>query len=89
MTEPTDTSLTSSSPKPIFTSIANLLAPGSSLAFKRWSYATISILFDPTLLPACGNPNSSICLYTGYEVTLVNKTWLIKKQELFCDVSRP
>lgn len=67
------------SPRPILCSAAKLSTPGSSLAFRGWSYATTSITFDPALLPAISNPDTSICLDTGCGVSLVDKTWLAKK----------
>lgn len=68
-----------SSPRPILCSAAKMSAPGSVLAFRGWSYATTSITFDPALLPAISDPDTSVCLDTGCGVSLVDKTWLAKK----------
>ena len=66
-------------PRPILCSAAKLSAPGSGLAFRDWSYTTTLITFDPALLPAVSNPDTSVCLDTGCGVSLVDKTWLAKK----------
>ena len=67
------------SPRPVLCSAAKLSAPGSGLAFRGWSHATTSITFDPALLPAISDPDTSVCLDTGCGVSLVDKTWLAKK----------
>lgn len=58
----------------VFYSTAKLSALGSGLAFRGWSYATISIIFDLAILPYIGNPNTSVCLDTGCGVSLMDKT---------------
>ena len=65
--------------RPILCSAAKLSAPSSGLAFRGWSYATSLITFDPALLPAVSDPDTSVCLDTGCGVSLVDKTWLAKK----------
>ena len=67
------------SPRPVLCSAAKLSAPGFGLAFRGWSYATTSIIFDPAILSAISNPDSSACLDTGCGVSLVDKAWLAKK----------
>ena len=73
-----ETGLDPASLRPIFCSAAKLSAPGSGLAFRGWSYATTSITFDPALLPAISDPDTSVCLDTGCGVSLVDKIWLAK-----------
>lgn len=65
--------------RPIFCSVAKLSAPGSSLALKRWVYATTTIIFDLAIKPAIKNPNVLLYLNTSYGVTLVDKVWRTKK----------
>lgn len=80
--EPTNTGLTPPSLEPILTSTVNLSAPGSGLAFRRWSYNTTSITLDLTLLLASGDLDSSVCLDMGCRITLVNRVWLMKKSPI-------
>lgn len=68
-----------SSTRPILKSTAKLSAPGSGLALRGWSYVTTFITFDPTALPSLTDLNGSVCLDTGYGVTLVDRDWLAKK----------
>ncbi len=65
--------------RPILKSTARLSAPGSDLAFRGWNYVTTSITFDPVALPSPTDPDGSVCLDTGCEVTLVDRDWLTKK----------
>lgn len=58
---------------PIFCSKAKLSALGAGLMFRRWSYITTLITFDPAILPVVSNPNSLMCLDTRCEVILINK----------------
>ena len=66
-------------PRSVLCSAAKLSAPGSGLAFRGWSYITTLITFDPAILPAISDPNTSVCLDTGCGVSLVDKAWLAKK----------
>lgn len=63
----------------IFCLKTRLFVPGSSFAFREWSYVTTSIIFDLVILLAVGNFNSLVCLDTESGVTLVDKIWLAKK----------
>lgn len=68
-----------SSSRPVLCSAAKLSAPGSGLVFRDWSYVTTSITFDPAILPAISDFDTSVYLDIGCEVSLVNKAWLAKK----------
>ncbi len=68
-----------SSARPILKSNAKLSAPGSGLAFRGWNYVTISITFDLATLLSPTDPDGSVCLDTGFGVTLVDRDWLTKK----------
>ena len=74
-----ETSSDPPSSRPILRSAAKLSAPDFGLAFRSWSYATTLITFDPEILPAISDPNTSVCLDIGCGVSLVNKAWLAKK----------
>ena len=75
--EETSSDLPSS--RAILCSTAKLSTPGSGFTFRGWSYATTSITFDPAILPVISNPDTSVCLDTGFGVSLVDKAWLAKK----------
>ena len=74
-----ETSSDPPSSRPILRSAAKLSALGSGLAFRGWSYATTLITFDPEILRAISDPDTSVCLDKGYGVSLVDKVWLAKK----------
>ena len=59
--------------RPVLRSTAKLSAPGSGLVFRGWSYATTSITFDPAILLAISDPDTSVCLDIGCRVSLVDK----------------
>lgn len=63
----------------VLRSAAKLSAPGSGLAFRGWNYVTTSITFDFAALPSPTDPDGSVCLDTGCEVTLVDRDWLAMK----------
>lgn len=68
--------------RPTLIFMANLSISNSGLVFREWNYATISITFDFAFLPASGDPKSSVCLNISYKVTLMDRTWLMKKHQI-------
>lgn len=62
------------SSRPVHCFTAKLSASGSCLAFRGWSYATTLIIFDPAVLSAISNPDTTVYLDTGCRVSLVDKT---------------
>lgn len=74
-----ETSLEPLSPRPVLHFAAKLSALGSGLKLRDWNYAITSITFDPAIWPAISDPNTSVCLNTSCEVSLVDKAWLAKK----------
>ena len=74
-----ETSSSLFSAKPILKSTAKLFALGLVLAFRGWKYITISITFNPAALPSLTDLDGSVYLDIGYEVTFVDRDWLIKK----------
>ena len=67
------------SSRPVLRFVAKLSVPDSGLAFKGWSYVTTLITFDPAILTAISDPDTSVCLDTGCGVSLVDKAWLAKQ----------
>lgn len=63
---------------PIIASKAVHQSFGSGLAFRGWIYATATITLTPKHLLPDSNPESIACLDTGCEVTLIDKSWLLK-----------
>lgn len=66
-------------PRLVFCSPAKLSAPGSSFAFRCWSYATTSITFDHVIFPAISNLDTLVYLNISSGVSLVDKAGLVKK----------
>ena len=52
---------------------------GSGLAFRGWTYATTAVTLIPQILPLESDPGVTACLNTGYDVTLVDKDWLLRQ----------
>lgn len=52
---------------------------GSGLGFRSWTYVTTSITLTPEHLPPSSSPDSTACIDTGCEVTLVDRNWLLKR----------
>ena len=69
-----ETDLNSPSARPILCSMAKLSASGSDLLFRGWNYTTTLITFNPMILPAISDHDTSVCLNTDCGVTLVDKT---------------
>lgn len=67
---------------------AKLFILGSGPIFRKWNYATPSIILNLRILPVICNSKCSVCLNTRYGVNLVVKIWLMKKLKLDCGVSR-
>lgn len=75
----TETSSSPCSTQIIIYSTVRLSVPNSGLAFKKWSYVTIVVIFDPTILLFNDNSNGLVYLDTNYIVILIDNIWFTKK----------
>lgn len=68
----------STSPISIITSRSVIIALDLGLAFQGWTYATMAVTLVLRVLSFESDLGSTTCLDMGYDVTFVDKDWLLR-----------